>query len=158
MTDKIAEVRKSLGYQSSERDRQIGSCCFERQAFDYEVPEGQDPSRYYVLDCVYGVSRGVCNSDQWGDTSRKWITDKPTDCTACDRSDQYCIQSGICNLNLKRYSIQSAQELSQRIASRMSQSTVVETDSTTAPVDTPAPTPPPTPPPPTPPSGGGYGY
>jgi hypothetical protein len=158
VTDKIAEVRKSLGYQSSERDRQIGSCCFERQAFDYEVPEGQDPSRYYVLDCVYGVSRGVCNSDQWGDTSRKWITDKPTDCTACDRSDQYCIQSGICNLNLKRYSIQSAQELSQRIASRMSQSTVVETDSTTAPVDTPAPTPPPTPPPSSPPSGGGYGY
>ena len=156
ITDKIDTIKNRRGFESNAAERELGSCCFRRDAFDYEVPEGQDPSRYYVYDCVGGVSRGVCQDSEWSeviDLKRKWIKDRPTDCTACDPSDVYCIQSGVCNLNLKRYSSQQAIEISQSIATRVA-TTTTDTPTTT----TPSTYTPPSAPPPSPPTSSGGGY
>ena len=158
--DKIEEIKNRRGFEQSAVNRELGSCCFKRDAFDYEVPEGQDPSRYYVLDCIGGVSRGVCQDSEWSEINnleRKWIKERPTECTACEQSDIYCIQSGVCNLNLKRYSAQQATEISRSIATRVATSTTTETPTTTTTTAPSTYTPPPSPPP-SPPTSSGGGY
>ena len=145
--NRIDEVKQDYGKLSG-RSKEIGSCCFRREAYDYEVDEGQDPSNYYVLDCVEGVSRGVCSGSRG-----QWIEEKPAECTACDRSDPFCLQSGICNQNLKNYSVQQAKAISESISQRLSSSSGSSTTTDTGTTSTPPPSPP------SPPSsGGGYGY